>query len=363
MQTTAAPLGNSNRIPGLDGLRAISICLVMFNHVASAFPLSSYGVFGVSVFFVISGFLITWLMCSEERKHGAVSIRSFYVRRALRILPPAFVFLAALQILGWLGLADVGRYDVFYCAVFVRNIFGSGVHSAHFWSLSVEEQFYLAWPLLFILLRTNRLRLIFASGLFIVLPFWQHFVFVAHHGAQFVNPQRFDMRCGFILAGCALALANYHPRLVSILKRMASPIAGVAFALLCAWAISPFFPLQALSGAAAAASVAMVVNSAIQSRYGFLNWALFVWVGNLSYSIYLWQQVFCLDSHLRWFGTFPVNVLSSIAVACGSFYLIEKPLAKLRSRVPHFPNPAILQRLNPTIFEQDKVVAPASTLK
>jgi peptidoglycan/LPS O-acetylase OafA/YrhL len=333
-----------DRISGLDGLRALSIGLVIFNHVASTLPGSSYGVFGVSIFFVISGFLITWLMCKEEDVHAQVSLRSFYARRALRILPPAFLFLAAVQILGLLRLADVAPHDVFYCIIFMRNILGTGIHTAHFWSLSVEEQFYLGWPLLFIVLRTNRARLIVTFASFLVLPFWQHTVFVMHHGAQFVNSERFDMRCGFILAGCCLALANHEPRLRAALQTIRTRAVGIVSAILCVWAISPFFPIRLFAGSCAAIAVALVVNSVIEREHGFLNWTPVVWIGNLSYSIYLWQQIFCIDSRLGWLGMFPINILASIAFACGSFYLLERPLAKMRSRVPHFLNPSILLR-------------------
>jgi peptidoglycan/LPS O-acetylase OafA/YrhL len=290
-------------------------------------------------------------MCGEEDRYGQVSLRSFYARRALRILPPAFLFLAIVQVLGWLGFADVGPYDVLYGAMFVRNILGTGVHTAHFWSLSVEEQFYLGWPLLFLVLRTNRARLLFALGSFLVLPFWQHAVFVAHHGAQFVNPQRFDMRCGFLLAGCCLALANHDSSLTYGLKAIRKPIVGIASTALCAWALSPFFPVRAFAAPCAAVAVALVINSCMESEHGLMNWAPVVWVGNLSYSIYLWQQIFCFESRLGWLAAFPLNVLASVALACCSYYAIERPLAKVRARVPHLPNPSILRRLNSAIHQ------------
>jgi peptidoglycan/LPS O-acetylase OafA/YrhL len=343
-----------NRISGLDGLRALSISLVIFAHVAHTFPVASYGGFGVSVFFVLSGFLITWLMCAEEDRYGQVSLGSFYLRRALRILPAAFLFLAAVQILGWLGLAEVAPYDVFYCLTFVRNIWGSGVHTGHFWSLSVEEQFYLGWPLLFILLRTNRARLALAIVSLLALPFWQHAVFVMHHGAQFVNSERFDMRCEFILTGSSLALANHDPRLRTILKAMRTVTIGVACTVLCAWAISPFFPVRAFAGVSAAIAVALVVNSVIDRAGGFLNWTPVVWAGNLSYSVYLWQQIFCFRSRLGWLGMFPLNILASLACACASYYFIERPLAKVRSRVPHFLNPGILLKLNSRVHRPER---------
>lgn len=87
-------MAHSVRICGLDGLRAISIALVLYCHAGEGYWFSANASFGVSVFFVISGFLITWLLCAEEEKTNTISLPSFYVRRAIRILPPAFLFLA-----------------------------------------------------------------------------------------------------------------------------------------------------------------------------------------------------------------------------------------------------------------------------
>jgi peptidoglycan/LPS O-acetylase OafA/YrhL len=130
------------------------------------------------VFFVLSGFLITWLLCFEEDKRREVSLPSFYARRALRILPPALVYIACVSFLGWLGLASVTRMEPLYAVFFVRNLMpDGGRHLAHFWSLAIEEQFYLLWPLAFLLLRSNSRRLICAVALFAMAPFWSHAMF------------------------------------------------------------------------------------------------------------------------------------------------------------------------------------------
>ena len=160
------------RIPGLDGIRALSIILVILCHALNGVTTwSQYGAFGVESFFVLSGFLITWLLCVEEDKRGAVSLPSFYARRALRILPPAFLYIAAASLLGVLGWADLARNEPFYAAFFVRNLMpNGGPHLAHFWSLAIEEQFYLLWPVVFLLLRSDRRRLVFTALLIRVAP-------------------------------------------------------------------------------------------------------------------------------------------------------------------------------------------------
>ena len=149
--------GSSPRLPGLDGLRAIAVALVVFHHLCSQGTLASWprlaaalkhGSFGVQVFFVLSGFLITWLLLREEQRSGTIDLRRFYFRRSLRILPPAFFFLGMMLLLTVFGLVSIGSRDFLFSFLFIRNAYGPGgsPEVAHFWSLAVEEQFYLTWP-------------------------------------------------------------------------------------------------------------------------------------------------------------------------------------------------------------------------
>jgi peptidoglycan/LPS O-acetylase OafA/YrhL len=117
----------TNRLPGLDGIRAISISLVIVFHLTVSTGLKPFtaGAFGVDIldiFFVLSGFLITWLLCSEETKTGTISLRAFYSRRALRILPPALIYLAAIVLLTRFGWGSVSLGDIASCLFFVRNL-------------------------------------------------------------------------------------------------------------------------------------------------------------------------------------------------------------------------------------------------
>ena len=318
------------RLTGLDGLRAISILMVLVAHVAEKQPWAHFGGFGVEVFFTISGFLITYLLCSEDSKNGVISLRRFYIRRALRILPPAFAFLAVVFALSLFHLADVRPGDVFYSAAFVRNILGSGGHTGHFWSLAIEEQFYLIWPTVFLLLGDNRKRLFFIAGLIIIFPAWYYYRF--HHGA---NSMAFDVRCVFLLAGCALALARRDDWLSSWISAPWSrhySVPLLATAAIC-FTFGPYLPIGCLVGTISAIAVAAIINYSVQRRGHILDWAPLVWIGQLSYSLYLWQQIFCWHSQIPWVGIFPINLLAAIAMAAGSFYLIEKPALSLRDRL------------------------------
>ena len=147
------PDKTSTKLPSLDGWRAVSIGLVLVQHstMAAGFPPAltpwikrfDLGSLGVQFFFVISGFLITWLLLQEQARHGRISLKHFYLRRALRILPVYFFYLF---VLGCLTRYEQPGYLWAANLTFTTNYFWPPEGTAHFWSLGVEEQFYLLWP-------------------------------------------------------------------------------------------------------------------------------------------------------------------------------------------------------------------------
>jgi peptidoglycan/LPS O-acetylase OafA/YrhL len=337
------------RLPGLFGIRAISIALVLLYHVGSSFlgpAFQQHRLRGVNVFFVLSGFLITYILCREEDKRGSISLKAFYVKRALRILPPAIPYLACLLILSALGILAVKFSDVAYCLLFVRNVFpipnfSGSSQTDHFWSLAVEEQFYLLWPLLLILLRNNRARLNFAVALLVFSPLWHVISYRLAGGPQFVNHVRFDLTYDPILMGCCLALMRRQPGLLPLLRSR--------------WLQGPWFVaavLTCLGGALWVGTVerityfltALLINYAIEHEGGFLNLKPVVWLGKISYSLYIWQQLFCWGFSEHWLGRFPQNLIASVTVAIVSYHLIEQPFTRLRGRVRFSPNPRWLVR-------------------
>src|ERR1700730_13855580 len=144
------------RIPSLDGLRAVSILLVLFGHASlsdgaphALKPFNHAGNIGVRFFFVISGFLITTLLLKEKSQTGTISMKKFYQRRILRIFPAAYVFIAVMGLLASLGWIALRRGELFYAASFTMNYHDfHAVWLGQLWSLAVEEQFYLLWPAL-----------------------------------------------------------------------------------------------------------------------------------------------------------------------------------------------------------------------
>ena len=163
----------SGYIPTLDGWRAIAILMVLVDHAlffgfrasrVALWPVPpALGLHGVNLFFALSGFLITSRLLEEWRVTGAISLRGFYIRRAFRILPAALLVLAATATLGLVGLIPVSRMEVLGAVFFFRNYLpgasypdATGFFTEHYWSLAVEEHFYLAWPALLLLTLRKR---------------------------------------------------------------------------------------------------------------------------------------------------------------------------------------------------------------
>src|ERR1017187_2106620 len=160
-QTGPAP--ELTRIPSLDGLRALSIFLVVSLHTLQRYGLHHhvglgwYALFnggsGGSIFFVISGFLITSLLLQEHRKRGSISLPGFYLRRAFRILPPLYFYIGVIILLGVAGRMALNRNDLISSIFFFHNFTEGATMWAveHLWSISVEEQFYLVRPVVLFL--------------------------------------------------------------------------------------------------------------------------------------------------------------------------------------------------------------------
>src|SRR5436305_4475384 len=144
------------RIQSLDGLRAVSILLVIIGHfsfsIAQRNPVAHVGNLGVKTFFIISGFLITTLLMKEKEKTGRVSLKHFYIRRSLRILPLSYFYILVVAALAMMGVVIETRREFFFATFYLMSYKMDPHNSlAHLWSLSVEEQFYLLWPAVFVL--------------------------------------------------------------------------------------------------------------------------------------------------------------------------------------------------------------------
>jgi peptidoglycan/LPS O-acetylase OafA/YrhL len=357
-----------SRIPSLDGLRALSIFLVMALHTMQRLnmthhvPLIWYAIFngdtGVFIFFVISGYLITSLLLHEQQKRGSINMRSFYFRRAMRILPPIYLYVAVLLLLAWAGRLAVTKIDIFSALFFFRNYATTTIMWSleHFWTLSVEEQFYFIWPcILYFCLRHRSgvagrmaaakvaIAVILVSPIIRVVSYRLPYPYLHHSGM-------FHMRADSLMFGCVVALLQGTPlfeRIYSYATKIwwTPPVA----IFLCDCMGARFqnywnFPIGiTVTGIAIAFFLLWCVRNPHSALGRVLNARPVVHIGVLSYSIYIWQTLFLHHSNgavfgstLKLLGTFPYNWFAILFVAELSYYLVEQPSLRLRTRLMHY---------------------------
>lgn len=336
------PSGTNKRrhIPTLDGWRAVAILLVLWAHqgnVLYATPeaylrggLFYFGTWGVPIFFGLSGVLITKLLLEEKDRTGRINLRAFYLRRCFRILPPMFVYLAVIAALGMLQSGS----EFWSCILFFRNYLpwqqGSW-YSGHLWSLSVEEHFYLFWPALLVLAGVRRawIPAVALSGLCAVWRWWNLFP---------GSDERTDLRLDSLLLGAALAFVLHSKRGREVLSRLLTPLAWIA----CLAGLLMSVRFDWLLGASVTIPL-LIAGTVIHPEWWIsrlLEWKLLKGLGRISYSLYLWQQIFLYPpwQPRPWGGvlqTFPVSLPAAFACALGSYFLVEQafPPARFRKRV------------------------------
>ena len=333
--STPAPAGawRLGRRPALDGLRGVAVLLVMAHH-AEIPGFRQGGGTGVTLFFVLSGFLITALLVEEQRTAGRVDLRAFCTRRAVRLLPALVAFLVVMLALGMTTGRDAGLTLV-YAGNWLRAGGDNLGYLGHTWSLAVEEQFYLVWPAAFVLLaRRPRWLLGFALAGAVVSAvarqlLWGHGLDRIYFGS--------DTRADAVLLGCALGLWLAGGRRWR-LPRWTVAAAAIGLAALTAsrgdllyhWGFAP----------AAVASVVLVAHVAGRrpGTVRLLEHRLLTATGRLSYGLYLWHFPVVL-----WAGPairstplrLAVEASLSLALAVASATFVEGPLRRRWS--PHRP--------------------------
>ena len=348
--------------PSLDGLRGVAILAVVVHHTRQ--PFIDGGYLGVDLFFVLSGFLITTILVEEWTLNGAIRFRQFYLRRALRLLPALIVLLAAYVVLSVtvslvgieqkiptpVGLTVLAVF--FYQANWVWgfDLFDLGPLE-HTWSLSVEEQYYLLWPMVLVaLLRRvhRRQRLIALVGLGVIASAsWR--VQVWRGASSWERPYSgLDTRADALLIGSALALIATMDLLPdSETAKRVLRIASTVATLVLVWFIV-VAPIDAdfmylggftLVAIAAAVVIAQVLVGLPKGINRVLTSAGLVWVGRLSYSLYLWHIPVAAGVYLGVdrgavpaAAAIPVKIGLSLIAATLSFYFVERPCLRLKSR-------------------------------
>lgn len=341
-------------IPSLDGLRAISIAIVVLSHTKVLLPykLAGSGLFryfiggglhGVQFFFVISGYLITTLLVREFQRTRDISLRRFYARRALRIFPAFYAYLAVLLLFWIAGLHPEDRSTFIAAGTYtiVYHPHPEGWLVQHAWSLSIEEQFYLLWPLILLAAYRRGIAKRLAIAVLAAMPFVRAVLYLIFPDVNrsIVNCSCIDM----LMVGCLLALLAGNHSFRSWCERWNTTSTAAALALL-GLVLVPFAevklartPFAALSVALAysltALSIAAILEYLVRSPRSaagqVLNLAPLRHIGLISYSIYLWQQLF--TENPQHFGLW--TYLLILIAAELSFWLIEKPMMQLRARL------------------------------
>lgn len=316
-----------NRIPSLDGLRAVSISFVVVGHwVELRYHSDVAGAFanlGVRIFFIISRYLITTLLLKEYGKTSTIHLREFYVRRAYRILPAAIVFMLPVFVIFW---HELRWYHMAAAALYLANFdFAHPWFLGHLWSLSVEEQFYFLWP--GVLKKWYRHRVAILVGVVGFAPLYR----VACHFLQLHGraDETFPAVADVLAMGCLLAMfATRMPKIkvwwagaMFVPVGLVSVYLGVSHFHVTLLLLFVLWPVMHLS-------IAGVLLHVVQTPYWILNVRPVVWLGKISYSLYLWQQLFAYGNHYRpWYF-----VLFALGLASASYYLVEQPMLRLRER-------------------------------
>lgn len=343
---------DGGRVPCLDGLRAVSIVLVLVEHAslsAGGGPrdavrrvLGNVGGVGVDVFFTISGFLITLLLLRERRATGDISVRGFYARRALRLMPAATVFVAtvfALQLAGYFH--SDGRHWLHVLTYTVNFDPRPDWQTGHLWSLSVEEHFYLLWPLALVVLGARRAHVAPAVWL-VAKPLAVGFLLWLHVGHLDRYENWTPFRVDPIAAGCLLALlaqdAGFR-RHARVGGRAAGVIGvGVVAAMAASDAVAARVGAYDLTlahtvrAACVAALIWLTVTHAGGAWGRLLESRPLVVAGWLSYSLYLWQQLFLVRDANRDLSGLLLSLALALIAATLSYALVERPFLRLKGR-------------------------------
>jgi peptidoglycan/LPS O-acetylase OafA/YrhL len=363
LSTPASDTAAAIKIPYLDGLRGYSILAVVCLHSTGELQLPNWllplrlmfanGALGVNIFFTISGFLITTLLLREWDLSGTISIPAFYQRRIARIFPAAYLYIAVIAVLAMAGIVQLTGYT-FAAAILSSwnygSLLGFFVGSTddqvlnHFWSLTLEEQFYLFWPACLFLIGRPRSRKVawICVAVFPLIRFASYFAFP---GSRPQLTQMFHTGIDQIFWGTLVAFAyNADPRFRwgKTIAWGGQPLLGwltLCYALFTIFlvgganfyipAVGRFISPTVYSSFAALLLIWLLSGDTGVIR-AILSWKPLCWVGVLSYSLYVWQQLFLAPkSPLR--PPFPLSLVCAFLAAILSYYFVEAPLrAKIR---------------------------------
>lgn len=360
-----------SRIKTLDGLRGVAIMMVLLAHAETTFPswcskwlypLRGFfnGEFGVEIFFVLSGYLITSILIREYDAIGKLDIKAFYCRRIFRIFPAFYLFLFFITVLVWMRVLKISGTELAFAGTHLIN-YGQAIillfkipsagsqpdywFIGQFWSLSMEEQFYWMWPLtLLLLLRTRWYGML--VGVILAMPLIRFSSYYLFPGLRGQLMMMLHTASDGIFSGCLLALClARHPQFSKRLLLSPWAVAALAFYL---YAIAPFLDNVMPRGFGVVLGTTLVIgaigliiaNVLLQEGNAWYHRLLeskaLVFLGRISYSVYLWQQIFLTPLNNTLLGKWPINLAAALVTGWLSYRYIELPFIRLKDR--YFPS-------------------------
>lgn len=335
----------NGRYEGFDGLRGISILLVIISHLgfwsnfppdiaARVIPVLGANA-GVNLFFVISGFLITAILLKEKCDYGSISVRLFIIRRVLRLMPAFLLFVVVIGLLMSSGLIQSSGLALLLSAFYLYNFVPYGhlytSELAHTWSLAIEEHFYLIWPWL---VAKFEMEALYKLAIKMLLICFVGYILVSGIKYRWTIPG-----VAPILVGCLISIYHFglSPRRLFRWKP-SDKVIGMAALLL--WILPLFVPpsvyklvyLPQICGFGLI--VYWVFRNSCSRVVKVLELRPLVYIGTISYGLYLWQGLFVTNGPggKLWIQHFPQNIFLTLAAAMLSYHFFEKHFLRIKKR-------------------------------
>jgi peptidoglycan/LPS O-acetylase OafA/YrhL len=320
-------------IPTLDGWRGVAILLVMADHLQTGLGhvYLHCGRHGVGIFFVLSGFLITSKLRDEFQQTGDLNLKRFYTRRFFRLMPAAWLYLLTMYLLARHSFVALQRPALLGCLLFFRNFVKVDFPSfltGHFWSLSVEEQFYLFWPAMLLLLGLRRAPYLALAAAFAV-AFWRFHNWESVMSETVFAPLGTQYRADALFIGCAAAF--FIPFLSTVARRW------LIYPLLLllgfyVWHFTRVVPLSEAVLIAVLLYFTSFFSDSPASR--ILESKPLAFLGAISYSLYLWQEPFLYTPiYDNKASTAVVRSAWLLLVATLCHYLVDQPMIQWGRRI------------------------------
>jgi peptidoglycan/LPS O-acetylase OafA/YrhL len=339
---------NRSYVPGFDGLRAVAVSLVVLTHLS--YRIAPGGHVGVDIFFVLSGFLITGVLTKEWEARRSISLRAFYIRRALRLMPALLCMVVCELLISllfggpspnmWGGSAIAGAYLMDVVRAFSSYAELSAV--GHTWSLAVEEHFYIVWPLILIQVMAlqPRMRTPAVALLAVIVVSWRAWLALNGAGADRIY-YSFDTRAEQLLVGCALSMWQRYGQAVlqaRIARLWPCAALGVLLITFAGGGHDATIISKILEPSLTSLLSAIIILELARGRGGVaaavLSWRPFVEFGKRSYGIYLWHYVFLIHARVHSDNKAVALAAVSLAVivAAMSYKYVELPFLRLKQR-------------------------------